>query len=480
MKARIYLGSVAWRTIEQGHHAAVVQLFQECARRGIEIEEGSVVGDALVSRARSLAASAFLRSDSNVLLSIDSDVWFRPADAIELCEQALAGHDIIGGLYMTRSIKTQPAMMLPNEPVFFAAGQKPLETQFVSTGFTAVTRAPFEALQKTLPHCHQSWRQGKQDTSFWPFYMPFTIEWPGDGYIYLSEDWAFCARAREAGFKLWVHPGVRVGHYGQYMYTLEDLIRPEKPLPQPLRFSRSPSGNLDVQGFGYVAPEIYDLPRDLAAYLRIGSIDGLKAALAAGSRELARLWKSKPKSQSEAQFYQRDDVGKAYIRDLGGWHIQPKIQALFSDNLVPYQGKGLKVLDFGSGIGTTALMLSNGNEVHCIEPNRVLRGFTEQRAIDRGINLHFLNGEIQKDTYDLALCIDVLEHLEKPEHEALKVYDALKPGGLLFTESDFTDQGQHPMHHVSTDDRLGAHFWAELGMKRISTYWWQKRQEVVA
>jgi len=97
--------------------------------------------------------------------------------------------------------------------------------------------------------------------------VAFWFRVDGDGHIYLSEDWAFCQRAKEAGFKLWVYPGIRVGHYGSYMYTLEDLIRPERPLPQPLKFDRQPNGNLDIQGFGYIAPEIYSLPADLASYL---------------------------------------------------------------------------------------------------------------------------------------------------------------------------------------------------------------------
>ena len=456
----------------------MVELFLECARRGIYIEEGTVVGDALVSRARSLAASAFLRSDCDVLLSVDSDIWFRAEDAIDLCEQALAGHDVIGALYMTRNIKAQPAMMLPNEPLSFAKAEKPVETQFVSTGFTAVTRAPFEAIRKLMPLCHRGWTQGKADTSFWPFYLPSILEWPGEGHIYLSEDWAFCQRAREAGFKIWVHPGLRVGHYGSYMYTLEDMIRPERPLPQPLLFERRANGNLDVKGFGYIAPEIYDLPRELAEYLKIDTAERLKVELARGTSEMAGLWESKPGSQSEGDFYLRPDVGRAYIRDLGWWHIQPKIAALFSDNLMPYKNKGWRVLDYGSGIGTTALLLAEGNRVDCLEPNQVLRSFTRWRAKRRGRDLHFANGDLPKGSHNLALCIDVLEHLEKPIEAAQRIYDALVPGGLLFTESDFTnDNATNSLHHIS-EDRLGVHFWNDLGMERLSTYWWRKPEGV--
>ncbi len=204
-----------------------------------------VTGDALVSRSRSIVASAFLRSDADVLLTIDSDIWFRPQDAIKLCEEAMT-HDLIAALYMTRNIATQPAVMLPEDTdVVFAADSQPVEAPFVSTGFMAAHRRVFEKLSDTLPLCHRDWTDKGADTSFWPFYMPRVIEWGGE-VMYGSEDWSLCHQVREAGFDIWLDPSIRLGHMGQVMFTLEDIIRPPRPEAQPLILRRAADGSIQT------------------------------------------------------------------------------------------------------------------------------------------------------------------------------------------------------------------------------------------
>lgn len=238
---KIFLGSTVYRTVEVPHHMAMLQLQEFCTRNGIDLEVGVVRGDALVSRSRSIAASAFLRSDADVLLSIDADIRFQPVDAIALCQKALE-KKIIGALYMTRNLHTQPALMLGEGEVTFAPDAQPVEVPFASTGFMAVTREPFERLAEGLPLCHESWGA----SAFWPFYMPYVIEWPGDGHMYLSEDWAFCQRAKDAGFKIWLDPSIRLSHHGDYAYELEDLLRPPKPSAVPLSLTRHSDGSLET------------------------------------------------------------------------------------------------------------------------------------------------------------------------------------------------------------------------------------------
>ena len=238
---KVYVGSIVYRTVEVPHYDSMLRLREFCMKNGIELVEGIVRGDALVERSRSIAASSFLRSDCDVMISIDSDIWFRPIDAIALCQKALE-YQIIGALYMTRNLNTQPALMLPDEPVSFTPDSGPVKVPFVSTGFMAVTKAPFEALSKTLPLCHESWGE----SSFWPFYLPYVVPWPDDGHILLSEDWAFCQRAKDEGFDIWLDPSIRLAHHGDYGYTLEDLIRPPKSPPVPLTLHRKSDGSLET------------------------------------------------------------------------------------------------------------------------------------------------------------------------------------------------------------------------------------------
>ena len=239
------MGRTIYRNGEVRHSECMTELALEMYQRGIKGERAISPGDALVSRGRSILASAFLRSDCDVLLSIDGDIEFEPEDAIRLAEECDKGFSVIGALYMTRALGTQPAMMLPaDEEVEFRTGAKPVEVPFVSTGFLAVHRKVFEELRQDLPLCHQGWQDKGVSTAFWPFYMPFVIPWEGDdGFMYLSEDWAFCERARQHGYKIWLDPGVRLGHVGESRYQLEDLFH-KRPEAAPIRLRREQDGTL--------------------------------------------------------------------------------------------------------------------------------------------------------------------------------------------------------------------------------------------
>jgi hypothetical protein len=244
---KVYLGGIVYDYFKAGHMNSMLRLNSLAQQSGVKTWNEVHRGDALVSRARSRTASRFLRSDCDVMLSIDSDIEFEPQDALSICYEALNKRAPVGGLYMTRALETQPAVLLPDE-VVAAPGTRPVEVPFLSTGFMAIPKEVFQALSEDLPLCHQTWIDSAgRDLSFWPFYMPFVIEWPEDGHMYLSEDWAFCQRAKEAGYKLWLDAGVNLKHWGEYAYTKEDLVRPPKLGPTPLKLGRSEDGSLHVE-----------------------------------------------------------------------------------------------------------------------------------------------------------------------------------------------------------------------------------------
>jgi hypothetical protein len=62
--------------------------------------------------------------------------------------------------------------------------------------------------------------------------------------LHLSEDWAFCERAKQAGFKVLLDPTIRLTHWGTYGYTLEDAVRAARPklMPIMMRMSEGPKG----------------------------------------------------------------------------------------------------------------------------------------------------------------------------------------------------------------------------------------------
>ena len=467
---RIYYGEICYNAVNPAHHDAVISFALECVRRSIIVDRGVVNGDALVSRSRSIVASAFLRSEADVLLTIDSDIWFKAADAIKLCEDALE-YDFIAGLYLTRGLKKQSALLLPlDTSVVFQDDSKPVEVRYISTGFMAVSRKGMEKTleHSQLPHCHKGMSHMGQDTSFWPLYMPFCIPDAGpEENLYLSEDWALCQRAKDAGFKMWLDPSIRLGHVGQEMYTMEDLLRNPKPEPRPIKLIQK-EGQLVayISDMGEKHPLIQSLPADIAKYFKLTS-EEVSTVMEVGATQMANLWRGKPESQSELEFYQRDDVGTAYITDLA--QFQMKMGGLLTS-----QFKDIKdqyVLDFGSGIGTHALILaSQGCTVECVEVNQIMREFTEWRAAKHGLKVKFVDRP--RTGYDVALCYHVLEHVPNPQETADLIINSLRPEGRIFTESDFEDDGAHPMHHVEKGNKRGEKFWTKC--KMVDMWWWEK------
>lgn len=245
---KVFLGSAIWRQVEVAHAQSLAELAVAAHTHGVQLLTSPARGDALVSRARSRVASRFLGTDADVLLTIDGDIVFHPSAALRLCLLA-EEYDLVGACYNTRSTPPNVAVNLPlDQQVTFAKDSAPVPVPYVSSGFMAIHRRVFAKLRDTLPLC-----QNKSPDPFWPFYMPFVAEHEGET-IYLSEDWALCQRAREAGFGVWLDPTIRLGHVGDTLYTLEDLLCAPKPPPADLTLERTSGGVLKVSYPMEVAP----------------------------------------------------------------------------------------------------------------------------------------------------------------------------------------------------------------------------------
>ncbi|KKM85188.1 hypothetical protein LCGC14_1291590 [marine sediment metagenome] len=179
-----------------------------------------ILGDALVERARSTCATLFLTTDADVLMSIDSDIVnFTPEHVQTVCEGA-EEHGVVSGLYVTRGTPVsnpRPSVVPMNGVEINLREPELVEMRWLPQGFIAVHRRVFEEMKKTLPVLHEL------KGGMWPFYQTFEFDDPDEGRILLGEDWAFCERARQAGFKSYLDPSVTVGHVGSYIYSIKDL-----------------------------------------------------------------------------------------------------------------------------------------------------------------------------------------------------------------------------------------------------------------
>lgn len=235
---KVLVVSIAWRQFEAANVISVFNLMTHP-----ECDWYPVVGDALVERARSRAATHFLeQTDADVLLSIDSDIEFHDDDAMQLCRQAME-YSVVSGVYVTRSKKQAvPACRLEIDQRYeFAGDPTPVPVKWSATGFSAVHRRVFERLadEPDMAPLHPN------DPTFRmrPFYLPFaSVDDDGDA-IFLSEDWAFAERTKLAGFTNYVNPKIRLAHWGSHPFTLEDLYAPV-PKAGPLAVTRTANGFL--------------------------------------------------------------------------------------------------------------------------------------------------------------------------------------------------------------------------------------------
>ena len=190
-------------------------------------ETFTMPGDSLVPRARNNIAAAFLtQTDHDYLVSIDSDLDFRPADILRLADLA-AAHDLdmLSGLY---AIKQDELRWCINA----AADAKPDPV----TGLVSITMAPggcnvvhrrvFERMIAAGP----TWTPWLVDYTedgthrdLWNFYFNGVVrdieEWPDKPRgRYLSEDWGFSYFARKLGVRIWLDEKTVMLHRGETFF----------------------------------------------------------------------------------------------------------------------------------------------------------------------------------------------------------------------------------------------------------------------
>src|SRR3990167_5387262 len=166
-----------------------------------------VRGDALIDRARSRIASYFLlERKEDVLVFLDDDVLFQPQDVVRLVDNVVNGCGVVAGMYVQKGTGAKNAVFMSGQEVMFSKDAVPVEVQCVNTGFMAIARNVLEKMVRdnAVPFC--------DDLKFYPFFNPFPKQTENGKWIYLSEDWAFCTRARASGFKVWLDPSIFLGH----------------------------------------------------------------------------------------------------------------------------------------------------------------------------------------------------------------------------------------------------------------------------
>lgn len=179
--------------------------------------------NAAIDRSRSELATTALFEGFDELFWIDADMGFDPAAVDRIRSHQLP---MVGGLYVMRG-KRSFACRFTAGTKELTLGEKGglLEVQYVGTGFLHTRRAVFEDVARkfSLPVCN-----AKYGSPTVPYFLPMVFrEEAGSGeFVYLTEDYSFCERARQAGHKVMIDTSIRLWHLGRYAYSWEDFGAP--------------------------------------------------------------------------------------------------------------------------------------------------------------------------------------------------------------------------------------------------------------
>lgn len=112
-------------------------------------------------------------------------------------------------------------------------------------------------------------------------------------------------------------------------------------------------------------------------------------------------------------------------------------QKELSRYLVGKNGSGVSVLDIGAGSGGYARsLLKMGCEVVVIEPNVDLSSLSDKCLVIKDV---WPSDQISERTFDIILCIQVLEHMSDPLNSLRDMLRHINPDGLLYLELPSAD-----------------------------------------
>jgi hypothetical protein len=177
-KHKLFIGTPMYGGMSGGLFSrSIADLSALCTHYKIQLQLHFLFNESLITRARNYICDEFVRSNSDHLMFIDSDIGFDARDVLALMvlQSQNEAYDIIGGPYPKKTISWEKVVQAvnkgladnnPNDLEKFVGdfvfnpmeGQNqiplyaPVEVREVGTGFMMIRRTVFEKFAKAYPH----------------------------------------------------------------------------------------------------------------------------------------------------------------------------------------------------------------------------------------------------------------------------------------------------------------------------------------
>ncbi len=162
-------------------------------------------------------ASDALADGFDELMWIDSDTDFDP-----LVIDRLRAHQlpIVGAIYPVKGERRLACRVMPGtDEIIFGSDGGLLEVEYLANGFLFIRREVYSAMRTRfkMPVC------AGNNQGLVPYFQPLVhFEKKSGRYLYLSDGFSFCERARQCGFKVFADTTIRLGHIGKTTYSWEE------------------------------------------------------------------------------------------------------------------------------------------------------------------------------------------------------------------------------------------------------------------
>lgn len=192
---------------------SLMNLFPYALQNGMPFTLETLPNCSLISLGRSIMMNRALKDPNwTHLLWIDADLRFEPQ---YIHSMLIDDQDIIGGFYPKKGL-----------PIDFASSPAPggedtdslFETTFVATGFMMIKR---KVITTMIDHYREELRfyyQGSEDGVH--LFHPIIAKDMNN--LFLTEDYAFCKRARDIGFRCYMSKRFELPHIGVFEFSAEN------------------------------------------------------------------------------------------------------------------------------------------------------------------------------------------------------------------------------------------------------------------
>jgi hypothetical protein len=202
------------------HYATVAGWLQTLARMGSDKVGFAARPGSFLPRLRDLLTADFLNSGARYWLAVDADIGFSYDDVAKLVDAAnvlVADREFVCGAYARKQVDGRPVCAYNGAEQGILKG-----ADFVGAGFLLLPRAGIlRMVEQYKDLAYPGDAIDPKNGVAVGLWSPFCAVRDANGAPrYLGEDYSFSERWRQMGGKIWVHPGVKLRHYGESVYTL--------------------------------------------------------------------------------------------------------------------------------------------------------------------------------------------------------------------------------------------------------------------